>query len=407
MKRLFLPILLLAALFASGCEGLNGGSPKNVSVTVRISELTPTKTEMGDNGLAVKWQVGDCIGLASASDINYCFSITPESAGQASGIFAGTITGNILSAYYPYSTSAGSEGSAAKLNMPAIRTSESGVPDMHNCFMVSTHAEGSARKGYSMTMAQKSALLNITVKPNSFLAGTTLQSLKLKVKQRELSGKFSLDLTDIAAPLAFSAASDSVVINLTDTPALTAGESVAVPFFVNPAIAAGDSLHITLMTGKGEVIIGIKAAAGLTAGARLDCPLDIDALVKAGDATIPAETPIATGVFAELTTPGVYDITDITSISPILMYKEGDDQYALYNSGSYSYFRILNFNSGYMLFVSTPRNVTPGTNISLKTDNVGVAGVPAATLQARCVAVTSQTGWFVDETNHLGYIVLR
>lgn len=410
MKRLFLPILLLAALVISGCEGmgLNGGSPKNVSVTVRISELTPTKTEIGDNGLAVKWQTGDCIGVASATDINYCFSITPESSGQASGIFTGTITGHIQSAYYPYSTSTGSEAGVAVLTMPAIRTSESGVVDMHNGFMVSTNAEGSAKKGFSMTMAQKSALVNFTVKPNTFLAGTNLQSLKLKVKERELSGKFKLDLTDIATPLTFSASSDSVVINLSDTPAMVAGSTVSVPFFVNPAIAAGDSLHVTLMTGKGEVIIGVKADKGLTAGARLDYTLDIDALVKSGDAVIPAAAPISAGAFAEFTTPGVYDLSNIEAITPILSYKEGDDQYALYTSGSYSYFRILNFQAGYMLFVSTPKTVVPGsTTVSLKTDNAGLSQVPVSTTQVRCLAATTQMGWFVDEANRLGYIVLR
>ena len=409
MKRLFLPMLLLAALIVSGCEGmsLNGGSPKNVTVTVRISELTPTKTTLGDNQLAVKWQTGDCIGVASKTNVNYCFAIMNESAGQASGVFEGTITGNILSAYYPYSTSAGSDASAAELTMPAIRTSESGTPDMRYGFMVATNAEGSVRKGFSMTMAQKSALLNITVKPNTFLAGAHLHSLKLKVPQRELSGKFKLDLTDIAAPLTFSASSDSIFITLTDSPEMPVGTTVSVPFFLNPAIAAGDSLHITLATDKGDVFIDVKTDKGLTAGARLDYPLDIDALVTAGNATIPAATPIAAGPFADLTVPGVYDVSSIEEITPILTYREGDDQYALYTTGSYSYYRILNLQAGYMLYVSTPKTVTPGASVSLKTDNIGLSHVHASTSQVRCVAVTSQMGWFLDEANHLGYVVLR
>ena len=409
MKKLFLPILLLAALVLSGCEGmeLNGGKPRNVSVTVRISELTPTKTTIDDNQYSVKWQSGDCIGVYAKDALNYCFAITEESAGQASGTFTGSIAGNIVAAYYPYTTSAGGDANAATVSMPAIRTSASGEVDMHYNFMVSTNAEGSAKKGFTMTMVQKAALLNCTVKPNNFLAGAHLHSLKIKVNQRELSGKFKMDLTDLDAPLTASAATDSTVINLTDTPEMPAGTTVSIPFFLNPAIAAEDSLHITLSTDKGEVFIGIKAGKELKAGARMDCPLDIDALVKAGDAHIPADTPIASGAFAALTTPGVYDVSDLESVVPILTYKEGEDQYALYSSGTYAYYRILNLRAGYMLFISVPKTVVAGTLVSLKAENVGLSHVPSTTSQVRCIAVTTEMGWFLDEANRIGYVLER
>ena len=103
----------------------------------------------------------------------------------------------------------------------------------------------------------------------------------------------------------------------------------------------------------------------------------------------------------------MYDVSSIEEITPILTYREGDDQYALYTTGSYSYYRILNLQAGYMLYVSTPKTVTPGASVSLKTDNIGLSHVHASTSQVRCVAVTSQMGWFLDEANHLGYVVLR
>ena len=409
MKKLFLPILLLTALVISGCEGmgLNGGSTRLVSVTARIPELTPTRTAIDGNLLSVKWQTGDCLGVSGKSAVNYCFGLLGESAGQASGMFEGTIAGNIESAYYPYSTSAGKEAAVAELSMPSLRTIASGEVDMHYDFMVSTNAEGTPKKGYTMTMVHKVALLHITVKPNSYLVGADLTSLKLKVPQRELSGKFKMDLTDMDAPLAFSSSSDSVVITLSDVHEMAAGSTVSIPFFLNPAIAAGDSLHITLATGRGEVFIDLKADKTLTAGGMMELPLDIDALVKAEKAHIPGAQPVSAGDFPELTLPGVYNVSDITHITPIVTYREDMDQYAVYTSGSYSYYRILSFQGGYLLVVSTPKSPTPGTLVSLKSDNVGLSHVPASTSQVRCVAVTSTMGWFIDEANHLGYILPR
>ncbi len=409
MKKLFLPILLLTALVISGCEGmgLGGDATRLVAVTARISELTPTRTTIGDNLLSVKWKSGDCIGVSGKSAVNYCFGILAESDGQTSGVFEGSIAGNITSAYYPYSTSAGKDATAAELTMPALRTITSGEVDMRYDFMVSTNPEGSPKKGYTMTMVQKSALLNCTVKPNTYLVGASLQSLKIKVPQRELAGKFKMDLTDMDAPLAFTASSDSVVITLSNAPEMVSGSSVSIPFFLNPAIAEGDSIHITLVTDRGNVFIDLKAEKTLAAGTLTEYALDIETLVKNEKAHIPGAEPISAGTFPDLTLPGVYNVSDINNITPIVTYRENIDQYAVYTSGSYSYYRILSFQGGYLLVISTPKSPVPGALVSLTSDNVGLSHVPASTSQVRCVSVTSTMGWFIDEANRLGYILPR
>lgn len=409
MKKRFLPILLVLALVVCGCEGmgLSGGSPRDVSVTIRIPELTPTRTAIADNLLSVKWAEGDCIGIVGKTEVNACFSLSPESAGQVTGVFTGTVTGNIVSAYYPYSTAAGTDASVAELAMFVTRTGVSGTPDMHYNYMVSTLAEGTPRKGFTMTMVQKSALLDFTVKPNKFLTGGHLNSLKIVVPQRELAGRFKMDLTDAAAPLAFVNSADSVVINLSDSPEMTAGGTISVPFFLNPAIAAGDSLHITLGSDRGQVFIDLKADKALAAGTQLTIPLDIEALVEAGKARIPLDSPDAPGIFATLTTPGVYDASNPDAIVPIVTYTPGEDQYALYTSGQYRYYRIQNFHAGYMIYASTPTTAAMGETVSLKTDNVGFPQVPASTSEVICVNANSTLGWFYDKTTRIGYILPR
>jgi hypothetical protein len=313
----------------------------------------------------------------------------------------------VLAAYYPYSTSAGADFSAAKLTMPEIRTAESGVPDARYGFLVSTMAEGSPRKGYTMTMVHKSALLNFTVKPNTFLAGSALQKLKIKVPQRELAGKFKLDLTDMNAPLTFTASSDSIVITLSDAPTLVAGTTVSVPFYLNPAIAAGDSLHLLLNTSKGEVYINLKADKALVAGARLDIALDIDALVKAGKAEIPADLPIEVSAFTALSTPGIYDLSNMESITPVVAYTKIHDQYGVYTSSSEYAFRIMSFQAGYMVNITAPRTSAAGTLVTLKVSSVGLPEVPTANLQVRCVAVGTDRAWFIDEANLKGYVIAK
>ncbi|MBQ6437018.1 MAG: hypothetical protein IJK20_01005 [Bacteroidales bacterium] len=409
MKKRFLPILLVAALVICGCEGmgLSGGSPRDVSVTIRIPELTATRTAIADNLLSVKWAEGDCIGVAGKNSANTCFALTPESAGQPSGTFTGSIAGNIVSAYYPYSTSAGTDASVAELAMFVTRTGVSGTPDMHYNYMVSTLAEGTPRKGFTMTMVQKAALLNFTVKPNKFLAGGHLNSLVVRVPQRELAGRFKMDLTDAAAPLAFVNSADSVVINLSDSPEMKTGGTISVPFFLNPAVAVGDSLHIILGSDRGQVFVDLKADKALAAGAQLTIPLDIEALVDAGKARIPLDSPDAPGIFATLTTPGVYDASNPDAIVPIVTYKPGEDQYALYTSGQYRYYRIQNFHAGYMVYASTPTAATMGQTVSLKSDNVGFPQIPAATSEVICVNVNSTMGWFYDKNTRLGFILPR
>ena len=407
MKKRFLPILLLAALAASGCEGLNlgSGSARDVTVGIIITELIDTRTGIADNLLSIKWSADDCIGVASKTDVNTCFSLNPESVGQRDGIFTGTITGNVESAYYPYSISAGNDPTVAELAMLVTREGEIGVPDMKYNFMVANHAEGSARKGFSMTMVPKTALLNLVITPNDFLHGGHMKSLRIIVPQRELAGRFKMDLTDLAAPLSAVNSADSVVINYAAM--YTMIGTISVPFFVNPAIAAGDSLHITLGTTKGPVYIDIKADKALEAGKKMDIQLNIRDLVEAGKAVIPADVPDSPGFLSTLTTPGVYDISNHESIVPIFTYTPGSDQYALYSSGQYSYYRILNFQTGKMIYISTPKDVVAGASVSLKTENVGLPQVPAFTGQVTCVAVNSNMGWFFDSVNHLGYIVAR
>ena len=144
-----------------------------------------------------------------------------------------------------------------------------------------------------------------------------------------------------------------------------------------------------------------------TAGSRLDFPLDIDALVKAGKAEIPADLPIEVSAFTALSTPGIYDLSNMDVITQIVAYTKGQDQYGIYTSSSEYSFRIMCFQAGYMVTLSAPRTSATGTMVTLKVSSVGLTEVPDASLQVRCVAVGTDRAWFIDEANKKGYVIAK
>ena len=406
MKKLFLPILA-GLLFLTGCsDPLNDGKPREVAITVTVPAFG-TRSEIADDLTAVKWATGDCIGVATNVVYNYCLGLDASTAGTPEGVFRGTITNGVQSVYFPYATSIGSDPASATFTLPAALTVESGKLDMKYNIMLGTHPTGTPKKGYQIALIQKMAIVRFIVKPNDFLEGSKLDKFKFKIPGRGVSGKFSLSRADETAPATFTTPADSLVLTISDKPQLKAASPVQVVAFVCPSAAAKDSLHIKMTTDKGDVFVDITMPDDLKEGSVCDIELDIAALKEAGKVEIPADSPIASSDFIKLLTPGIYDLSDMNQIKTILAYKEGSDQYALYTSGNYLYYRIVNLNAGYAVYVSTPKTVVLGTSVSLKSENVGLSAVPQTTQSVQCVLLTDTMGWFYDADNNLGYVLLR
>lgn len=407
MKKTLITVLGIALFAFTGCEDpFTDGKPHDAVLTVTLPGLE-TRTAVAEDAQTLLWSENDCIGVATATVSNYCFGVDAATVGKTAATFRGNIVGGPQSVYYPYSTSAGADVSKAALSMPAIQSLRSNELDMKYNFMVGVAPEGDFKKGFNVTLQHKMALLEVSVKPNEYLTDAQLKSFRIQVPGRTLAGKFTLDRTDASTPLEFSAASDTLVLSFLDKPALPQDGSVTFSSFLNPGIAAGDSLHIVLKTDKGEAYVDITADEAFAAGGRHLLELDIAALVESKKCRIPADSPIVISAFTEISVPGVYDLSNPDEIREIIAYKEGQDQYALYNSGSYAYYRLLNFSLGYMIYVSTPKTVLSGTAVTLKTENVGLPQIAAVNRSVQCVKVTDKMGWFQDLTDNIGYILLR
>ena len=406
MKKLLFPVLA-GLLFLAGCsDPLNDGKPREVTITVTAPSFG-TRSEIADDLTAVKWATGDCIGVATNVVYNYCLGLDGTSAGTPVGIFRGTITNGVQSVYFPYATTIGSDPASATFSLPSTLTVESGKLDMKYNFMMGTHPTGTPKKGYEIALVQKMAIVRFIIKPNDYLEGAKLNKLKFKVPGRGISGKFSLSRADETAAATFTAPADSLQLTVSDKPELKAASPVQVVTFVCPSAVANDSLHIAMNTSAGDVFVDITMPAALTEGGICDVNLDIEALRDAGKVEIPADAPIASSDFVKLLVPGIYDVSNMKDIKTIVAYKEVEDQYALYTSGSYRYFRIVNMNAGYAVYVSVPADLVVGTSVSLKSENVGLPAIPQATQDVQCVLLTDSLGWFYDSTNNIGYVLLR
>ncbi|MBR4213666.1 MAG: hypothetical protein IKR82_06925 [Bacteroidales bacterium] len=407
MKKLCFPVLFTLLLLTAGCtDPLNDGKPHDVTITVTAAGYG-TRAALSEDLKTVSWTVGDCIGVATNVVYNYCLSMDAGSLNGATATFKGTITNGVQSVYFPYATSIGSDPAAATLSIPSTMDVVSGKLDSRYNFLVGTHAEGTPKKGYTISVVPKMAILRFVVKPNEFLDGAVLNRLKFKIPGRSVTGKFSVSRADQTAPVTVTAGIDSLLMTVTDKPAMTAASPAKVLTFVCPGVVAGDSLHITLNTDRGDVFIDMTTPVALTEGELSEIELDIAGLKDEGKADIPGDSPIATSDFVNLLVPGVYDLTDLKNIKPIVTYQEVEDQYALYTSGSYMYYRLVNLSAGRAFYASTPKAPVIGTTVTLKSDSVGIPAIPVATSDVLCILLTDKLGWFYDASRKLGYVLLR
>ena len=407
MKKLLFPILLGLLLMTAGCaDPLNDGKPRDVTITVTAAGYG-TRAEISDDLKTVSWTLGDCIGVATNVVYNYCLTIDGGTLNGSTAVFKGTITNGVQSVYFPYTTSIGSDPSAAAFSIPSTMNVTGGKLDAKYNYLVGTHAEGTPKKGYTISVVPKMAILRFTVKPNEFLDGAALNRLKFKIPERSVAGKFSISRTDQAAPITVTAGIDSILMTVTDKPVMTAASPARVLTFVCPGVTAGDSLHITLNTDRGDVFIDMTTPVAFTEGEVSEIELDIAKLKEDGKAEIPGDSPIATSDFVNLLVPGVYDLTDLKNIKPIVTYAEVENQYALYTAGSYLYYRLVDLNAGRAFYASTPKAPVIGTTVSLKSESVGIPAIPVATSDVLCVLLTDKLGWFYDDARKLGYVLLR
>ena len=372
-----------------------------------------TRTELGEDGLSVTWCEGDTIGVAVALSGNYPFVLSPETAGKTEGAFIGikTLTGEPVSAYYPYNPSAPSSSiKSVEMTLPEVQTQKGDAPDMRNDVKMASAPSGTEKSGYVFDFKQKLALLKFEFIPDASFAGDSLVSISLQIKGRDLAGTYKMSLTDATAALSFTSPVSKVTLEFADKPAFAEGETIIGWMFVAAGAEQDDAIKISVETARTKYAIEGTAAKNWEEGFRYVMTLDVASLKSKAkiyeDVASEGGVPMGT-VFTDITTPGAYDISS-SPIMSIVMYTEGEDQYSNYSSGSYIYYTILNVEKGYALKSNVSKSAAVGSTYSYKTAQMGLDKIPNATTSGvKCVKIDGSLYWFEDSTNNIGYILSK
>ncbi len=267
-------------IFAAAVAAMFVGCAKDSTNDVHTSNsgLHPTeiagifetvRPQLGDDGREVLWKIDDRIGVFTDLDSNVPFTLKPEYDGKREGRFAGSLSdgASVAYAYYPYSASAGNTPSAVAVTVAAT---QNGSADFaaNDLAVASTDANG------VLVFRSKAAMLRLTLKniDGSMLGGKYVESIRIAVSGRDLTGDFLLDATDPEAALTAVKTQPAATLSFADAPAASA--SVEGLLMVNPVIAAGDDIRISVLADG--IWYGYTAAAkqALAAGKRYDMAID-------------------------------------------------------------------------------------------------------------------------------------
>lgn len=286
MKRYIIPIAALAAsatFLLTACANEDAPAPEAKLTRITAStggsddmesrtSIDPTNFTNGDVGLL--WEVGDRIGVYSASTRNAAFTNEKTTADKTT-TFAGMISGEPQAAYYPYNpANDGVAWNALKGNVPNEQT-----------WMQSTqHLEGDYKFGVpeqtaspvQMKFRHMVSLAKFTIESyGSPLVGEKLQSItiykhyptdksgqEIAGPMSPLAGDFTFDLSAAAPnkltiPTSYANVNTDLETGITiKTPDLEVlhQSSVLVGYFTClPSIKEGDRLHCKMVTDVSTV----------------------------------------------------------------------------------------------------------------------------------------------------------
>ena len=392
-----------------GCQveselGLTSDSFRRHSVvTIRghILHAEESRTTIDADGLKIRWTAGDSIGVWTDAGQHCSLALDESSAGSADGLFRGSASGAPLYAYYPYSGAAAVDSFSLSSELPIRQTQRGEGPDMSLDLKVGSFGGWDAANGYSFDFIQKYTLLDFRMTPDAFLAGDRLGYLVLQVPGREMAGRFSLDIGNPYAPLAFpGGASDRVCLDFTDSPVLAAGTPVHGWMYINSAVAAGDSLQMVLVTDRHTVRVGVRAAKDYRMGYRYVMPLDIAALTASGKARVSEG-------FTDVTLLEDTGIYDCIAGEYTVCYKAGENQYATTSLDGKAQFRVQNLLKGYSYVISVPASLSLGEEVEVSVTSYGSGRTGTDNYKATVKRMEGPLVWLEDVTGAAGFIIIK
>lgn len=412
MKKVLISMALLLAVL-SGCQNAGKDLEKLIDsqkYTIFVSlDEDAAKTTLDAGGFITRWDNGDQIGVYSGNTgTQGLFTLVGESAGSTDGVFKGSLSGAPQYAYYPYSSTAGTNAKAVALNLPAAQTQPvGGQPDMtldvKSGVVISG---GSAASGYQFNFSQRLVLLHFVFTPNAALSGDVLSSISMEVSGKVLAGDYTLDITNGAAVPAFaSGGASKVTLEFASPVTLSSGTPVEAWMFVAPTVASGDAITIKANTDNHQVLVNVNASKAYSTGYRYNMPIDVAALVAAGKASVIDSTPTSTW-YDVVSEWGVYDISGASPVA-VHSYVEFQDQYLVQSTASSFTFGIQSVLRGYVSDITLGTAIIPGVGKSVNVTYYRVNDSGASTTEHNCTIVKADGNrlWIEASDDHLGFII--
>lgn len=212
-----------------------------------VDSENPVKT-------GILWSPGDVIGVYGNSGTKNAVFTTPIVSNAAEAVFSGTLAGSEQPeyAYYPYSEdNKGSDKTALKGNLKLEQTFDMTTGKLESDYKVGVPTILNQGTEWKFKFDHLFSLLRFNINATGTdLEGDKLEKIIMTLPEgRRLGGEFSFDLTSKNVSWAGTESkANEIVMNWSDTPALTNGAEYTGYITCAPNIKKGDAIKITIVT---------------------------------------------------------------------------------------------------------------------------------------------------------------
>ena len=403
MKKVFISwmAVLVAGLLSVGCADLlvpeepareeNPGLSDLVTFTATL-ESNLTKTGLASD-MKVVWSTGDKIKIFNAANPSGAEFTLETGAGQATGTFSGTLSGDgPFYAVYPYT-------SGAKLSGTSIITT---LPQKQ------TYAANSFGTGANLAVANGTTKDNLSFRNLCGVLSVTLtgsasiKQVNIYPKGTELlNGRVTVSGMDAEPSVAIAANSTgdtnhSLTLNCSSVALTSAGTTFNL---VVPVGALADGFTLEVIDAAGKAMLKTAAGGGKNTIERsMIRPMpafEYEAQYQAKFLQVTGDYGACTGASAT----GTY--------AACCTYTNGQSQYALQPVSSGRKVRFQDWTNGYALTLTTPETLSLGETATVTVDKVqgATGGITAQSYPSMSVIKRTATrAWLTDGDN--GFVVL-
>ena len=230
----------------------------------------------------ILWSPGDVIGVYGNSGTKNAVFTTPIVSNAAETVFSGTLAGSEQPeyAYYPYSEdNNGSDRTALKGNLKLEQTFDMTTGKLESDYKVGEPTMMNQGTEWKFKFEHLFSLLRFNINAT----GTDLQDDKLEKiiltlpEGHRLGGEFSFDLTSKNVNwTGTESKANEIVMNWSDTPALTNGAEYTGYITCAPDIREGDAIKITIVTALYKAEFTKTSLTDFAANACYTFPLTLE-----------------------------------------------------------------------------------------------------------------------------------